>query len=87
MATSRPRSSKPERQAAGSILDRDGLINSAELAEYLGIEVGTLDQWASRGGGPVFHKVGIHRKYAPADVRAWLAERRHATTGIPLPAA
>jgi predicted DNA-binding transcriptional regulator AlpA len=78
---------KADRQASGSILDRDRLIDSPELAEYLGVELGTLDQWASRGGGPIFHKVGIRRKYAPADVRAWLAERRHATTGEALPAA
>ena len=69
------------------LLDRDGLIGSAELATWLGVPAGTLDQWASRGGGPIFHKVGSHRKYHPADVKSWLARQRWATTGDPAPAA
>lgn len=84
---SRLKNAPESAQRNRSLLDRDGLISSAELAEFLGVEVGTLDQWASRGGGPIFHKIGIHRRYAPADVRAWLDGRRHATTGTPLPAA
>lgn len=87
MASPQTRPRQARLQSTGSLLDRDGLLSSAELAEYLGVEVGTLDQWASRGGGPIFHKVGVHRRYQPADVRAWLAERRHATTGDTLPAA
>ena len=31
------------------LLDRDGLLGSKALAEYLDVPVGTLDQWASRG--------------------------------------
>jgi excisionase family DNA binding protein len=54
----------------------DALLDSDELAAYLKLPVGTLDQWASRGGGPPFHKVGRHRRYAPADVKAWLAGSR-----------
>lgn len=68
----------PEPDGSALLLERDGLIDSDELATYLGKSVATLDQWASRGGGPAFHKVGVHRRYAPADVKAWLAERRHA---------
>lgn len=77
----------PERddseRPGSALLDRDGLIDTDELATYLGIEVTTLDQWASRGGGPVFHKVGRYRKYFPADVRDWLRKRRHGTTQEP----
>jgi hypothetical protein len=74
-----PRKQHPAERAdqSGSLLDRDGLIDSDELATFLGLEVTTLDQWASRGGGPAFHKVGKYRKYLPADVRSWLRERRH----------
>lgn len=64
-------------QTQGSgLLDRDGLIGSVELADWLGVPTGTLDQWASRGGGPPFHKVSKFRRYHPSDVRAWLAEQR-----------
>jgi excisionase family DNA binding protein len=59
-----------------SVLDRDAMLNSDELAEYLRVPVTTLDQWASRGGGPPYHRVGKYRRYAPADVRSWLAEQR-----------
>lgn len=59
-----------------ALLDRDGFIDSDELAAYLKVPLATLDQWASRGGGPAFHKVGKHRRYSPADVRAWLAGQR-----------
>ncbi len=59
-----------------SLLDRDGLIGSEDLAEYLRVPVGTLDQWASRGGGPPHFKVGKFRRYHPADVRNWLKQRR-----------
>lgn len=70
-------------QSNPSLLDRDGLIETEELAVFLRVEIATLDQWASRGGGPPFHKVGRHRRYAPADVRAWLRERRHGVTQEP----
>jgi hypothetical protein len=76
------------RQPNAALLDRDGFIESDELADYLRVPVATLDQWASRGGGPMFHKIGKFRRYHPADVRAWIAEQpRLAATGDPRPAA
>jgi hypothetical protein len=72
-----------EAQQLAGLLDRDGLIGSEELATWLDVPIGTLDQWASRGGGPIYHKVGIHRKYHPLDVKSWLAGQRRATTGTP----
>ncbi len=58
-----------------SLLDRDGMISTKELAEFLDVPLGTLDQWASRGGGPKFHVIGNHRKYLPANVKAWIDSR------------
>jgi hypothetical protein len=81
-----PSKAKPRARKAPQppgLLDRDGLISSDELAEWLDVPIGTLDQWASRGGGPHFHKVGIHRKYHPVDVKSWLAAQRRASTGEP----
>jgi excisionase family DNA binding protein len=63
-----------------ALLDRDGFIDSDELAEYLRVPLATLDQWASRGGGPAFHKVGKHRRYSPVDIRSWLASSRRDET-------
>ena len=59
------------------LLDRDGMISKDELAVFLDVPPGTLDHWASRGGGPHFHLIGNHRKYWPADVRQWLKDRRY----------
>ena len=86
-ARSAPRRGRPASPPDASLLDRDGLLDSGELATFLKLPVSTLDAWASKGGGPLFHKVGIHRRYDPADVKAWLAERRLAATGDPRPAA
>lgn len=76
-----PRKKHPTEQAesehTGSLLDRDGLISSEELAAFLGKPIATLDAWASRGGGPAFTKVGRDRKYLPADVKDYLRENRH----------
>lgn len=62
------------------LLERDGMISKEELAEFLDVPESTLDHWASRGGGPEFHGIGNHRKYWPADVKAWLATRRRRTS-------
>lgn len=37
----------------------------------------TLDQWAWRGVGPQFVRVGKYRRYRPADVIAWIEQQRH----------
>ena len=57
------------------------LLDSATLAEYLGVPVATLHQWAHRGTGPTFVKIGKHRRYLAADVEAWLADQRRTGTG------
>jgi hypothetical protein len=82
-----PRKQHPPEQAnpkqAVPLLERDGLIDSDELAPFLGVELSTLHAWASRGGGPAFTKVGRYRKYLPADVKAWLVHNRHEVTQEP----
>lgn len=51
------------------------LLDSAAVADWLGVPVRTLDQWAYRGNGPRFAKIGKHRRYRIADVEQWLADR------------
>lgn len=55
------------------LLERDAMISKEDLAVFLGRSEGTLDQWASRGGGPEYVIVGRHRMYKPAAVREWMA--------------
>ena len=63
------------------LLDRGTLITPEELAGYLNIPRGTIDQWASRGGGPEFHRFGRSRRYHPADVREWMKATKRARAG------
>jgi hypothetical protein len=79
------RKTTPTGPPEASLLDRDGFIESEELADYLRVPLATLDQWASRGGGPMYHKIGKFRRYLPADVRSWIAGQRLAAAGNPQP--
>jgi excisionase family DNA binding protein len=55
------------------------LADSAPVAEYLGVPVRTLDQWAYRKVGPPFMKIGRHRRYEWNAVQAWAESQRVAT--------
>lgn len=49
------------------------LLRPEEVAEILGVPVGTLYQWRHRGFGPAALKVGRHLRWRHEDVTAWLA--------------
>lgn len=49
------------------------LATRAEIAAHLGVPVGTLTQWAHKGKGPKYTRVGRHARYRWSDVEAWLA--------------
>ena len=55
--------------------DTRALATSAEIAEHLGVPVRTLDQWAYKGTGPRWSKVGRHRRYRWSDVERWLDDQ------------
>jgi len=50
----------------------ESLLDSAELAALLNVPERSLAQWAYRGVGPPYVKVGRHRRYRPEDVERWL---------------
>lgn len=50
----------------------DKLITRAEAAEYLQVPHRTLDDWALRGKGPRYYKLGRHARYRLEDLNAWL---------------
>lgn len=52
------------------------LWDSAAVVDHLQIPLATLNQWAHRGIGPRYIKVGRHRRYRPEDVEAWLDRQR-----------
>ena len=60
------------------------LLNTREVAALLGIQPNTLKLWRHQGKGPKFIKTGDAPQagvgYEPADVDAWKAERKFAST-------
>ncbi len=52
------------------------LMDSDDLAAFLGISRHTLDQWVYFGTGPPYYKVGRHRRYRQEDINEWLREHR-----------
>lgn len=52
------------------------MLDSKAVSDHLGIPIRTLDQWSHRGVGPVFYKIGRHRRYRLEDVDAWVQQQR-----------
>lgn len=51
------------------------LMSITELSEYLGVPETTIYAWNSQGKGPKRLKIGVHVRWRPEDVDAWLATR------------
>ena len=51
-------------------------LSTAEAAEFIGLAVGTLELWRSRGEGPAHVRLGRRVVYRKADVEAWLDANR-----------
>lgn len=52
------------------------LLTVEELAEWLGVPVGTIYAWRYRSTGPASYKVGRHVRFRRDDVERWLEEQR-----------
>lgn len=52
------------------------LLSTRQLADFLGVPVGTVYQWRYRGGGPPGYRIGRHTRYLPSEVTAWLEGRK-----------
>lgn len=48
------------------------LLNTKELAEYLGLAVSTILQYRVDGNGPIYIKLGHLVRYRKSDVDEWL---------------
>lgn len=58
-------------------------LSRRELAERYGLPIKTLAQWASKGTGPRYARMGRHVRYRLSDVIDWEAARfddLHGTT-------
>ena len=58
----------------------DKYLSTRQAAEYLELSTRTLDRYRVSGGGPVFHRFGGRVRYLRADLDAWAATRRRAST-------
>jgi predicted DNA-binding transcriptional regulator AlpA len=50
-------------------------LSRSELADRYGLPVKTLAQWASKGTGPRYARMGRHVRYRLSDVIAWESGR------------
>lgn len=55
-------------------------VSVAGAADYTGLSTSTLNKLRVFGGGPPFLKLGRRVVYDPADLDAWMAERRRRST-------
>jgi predicted DNA-binding transcriptional regulator AlpA len=72
MSSSRGRRAAPVAVAQMPTCDR--LWTFQDVSAFLGVPIGTLYQWRTRGEGPPAFKVGGHVRFDPDRVRAWLVE-------------
>ena len=51
------------------------MLSPDDLANLLGIPIGTVYQWRLRGTGPRGYRVGRHVRYSQEDINRWLEQR------------
>lgn len=51
------------------------LMSIHDVSDHLGIPVGTLYQWRTRGKGPKGLRMGRYVRYRPEDVETWIAQQ------------
>lgn len=59
-----------EGKSEGSAVAR--LWSVGDVAAYLGVPVGTIYQWRTKGYGPIGVRVGRFVRFRPGDVHAWV---------------
>lgn len=68
-----PRPALRARQATNGKEDKN--LTRPQAAKRIGVSVGTMNTWASKGGGPKFFKEGRTALYKQADVDAFKKAR------------
>ncbi len=57
-----------------------GLLPAKAVAEHLCVTENTLAKWRLDGSGPAFIRVNRRIAYDPADILAWIDDRRFCST-------
>lgn len=77
----RRRRQPAKRTAPSVVVSLDGgALTTPLAAEYLGLSPATLETMRTRGGGPVFAKLGRRVVYERKDLDAWVSERKKRST-------
>jgi len=66
-----------ERIEAAVIAPPKEYLNIKQAAEFIGVSRQTLDLWRMNAEGPAVHRVGTRVLYAVADLRIFMAAKRH----------
>ncbi|MFF5978622.1 helix-turn-helix transcriptional regulator [Streptomyces olindensis] len=74
MAT--PRDLDPRAALRGGLPDR--YLTPDDIAEMFEVPLETVYQWRKKRTGPPGFRIGKHLRYDPADVRAYVDQRKHA---------
>lgn len=63
----------------------DRLLSERDAAEFLGYTMRALQNWRTRGGGPVYVKISARSiRYRRCDLNAWIESKLAAHTSEPL---
>ncbi|MEU1190433.1 helix-turn-helix domain-containing protein [Streptomyces sp. NPDC005859] len=66
----------PRAALRGGLPDR--YLKPDDVAEIFDVPVETVYQWRKKRTGPPGFRIGKHLRYDPADVRAYVDQRKHA---------
>ncbi|MFI8974260.1 helix-turn-helix domain-containing protein [Nocardia asteroides] len=58
-----------------AVADDEKWLTTSDLAQRLQIPAKSLADWACYGTGPLYARLGRHRRYRLADIRAWEDQR------------
>ncbi|MEV5005488.1 helix-turn-helix domain-containing protein [Streptomyces sp. NPDC056159] len=74
----KPADPDPRATLRGGLPDR--YLTPDDIAEMFEVPLETVYQWRKKRTGPRGFRIGKHLRYDPADVRAYVDQRKHAET-------
>ncbi|MEU5953533.1 helix-turn-helix domain-containing protein [Streptomyces sp. NPDC047525] len=75
MSRTAPAQSDPRATLRGGLPDR--YLTPDDIAVIFGVPLETVYQWRKKRTGPPGFRVGKHVRYDPADVRAYVTQRKN----------
>jgi predicted DNA-binding transcriptional regulator AlpA len=72
----KPKDLDPRTTLRGGLPDR--YLTPDDIAEMFEVPLETVYQWRKKRTGPPGFRIGKHLRYDPADVQAYVDQRKHA---------